>query len=436
MKKIRFLALVWAVLLTLTGCSLDVESYLYPPAVGGQQQAVQEALETYLRDTYGVARYSVRYPVEGQHTAAFILCDDQGFPVTEEQTPSLAVAFYALSSAPDTTRMNLLRRDADQWVSVADTAGNGLDIRQVAFGDLNGDGTAELVAGWTTFSDRTHRVAVYAPAEGLSLLAEGPLYASLYVGDLTADSSEDLVLFTIGEERVSAALYALTENGLAATDTVALDGGITAFGQMTLCRLAVGVHGLFVEGAKQGNTAVTELIYYDDTGLCAPFYDPATNSTPVTTRSGRLAARDIDGDAMVEIPDHILLSDHAESDVGGTVTRWRRWDYATDSWQVQSHTLVNRADGYLVTVDDWRSLHTAYDPATRTLMLADRATRRGWLWLSVEDTAPDAPEQELKSTRLFTADGGEQSYYAWYDPTVIEAEKIGYIVSKLTARGG
>ena len=123
MKKIRFLALVWAVLLTLTGCSLDVESYLYPPAVGGQQQAVQEALETYLRDTYGVARYSVRYPVEGQHTAAFILCDDQGFPVTEEQTPSLAVAFYALSSAPDTTRMNLLRRDADQWVSVADTVG-------------------------------------------------------------------------------------------------------------------------------------------------------------------------------------------------------------------------------------------------------------------------------------------------------------------------
>ena len=48
MKKIRFLALVCVVLLTLTGCSLDVESYLYPPAVGGQQQAVQEALETYL----------------------------------------------------------------------------------------------------------------------------------------------------------------------------------------------------------------------------------------------------------------------------------------------------------------------------------------------------------------------------------------------------
>lgn len=433
MKKRALLALLCALLLVLTGCSLDVESYLRPPAVGGRQQAAREALETYLRDAHGVARYTVRFPVEGEHTAAFIFCDERGFPVTEAQTPSLAVAFYALTSAPDTTRMNLLRREADQWVSVADTAGNGLDIRQVAFGDLNGDGTAELVAGWTTFSDRTHRLTVYAPADGLALLAEGPLYASLYVGDLTADETDDLVLFALSaEERVTATLYSLSARGLAAADSVSLDGGITAFGQMTLCRLTPGVHGLFVEGHLLGNSAVTELIYYDESGLCAPFYDPAANATPDTTRSGRLAARDVDGDAMVEIPDHLLLAGHTESDVGGIVTRWRRWDYLTKKWQVQSYTLVNRADGYMVTLDDWRSLHTAYDPDTRTLMLGEQATGQGWLWLSVGNTAPEVPDTELKSTKLSAADGEGQTYYAWYDPNLIEAEKIGYIVTRLT----
>ena len=85
-------------------------------------------------------------------------------------------------------------------------------------------------------------------------------------------------------------------------DAVALDGGIRLFGNRTLCRLATGVHGLYIEGVKMSGNAVTELIYYDDTGLHAPFYNPATNETVVTTRSGSLVAQDIDGDGMVEIP--------------------------------------------------------------------------------------------------------------------------------------
>ena len=70
--KRRYSALVLALVLLCTGCSLDVDSYLRPPQVGGQQQAVQAALETYLRDSGGDVRYTLEYPVEGDHTAAFV----------------------------------------------------------------------------------------------------------------------------------------------------------------------------------------------------------------------------------------------------------------------------------------------------------------------------------------------------------------------------
>ena len=78
----RALLLLLSLVLVCTGCSLDVESYLQPPRVGGQQQAVQAALETYLRDVGGNnLRYTLEYPLEGAHTAAFILCDEKGYQI-------------------------------------------------------------------------------------------------------------------------------------------------------------------------------------------------------------------------------------------------------------------------------------------------------------------------------------------------------------------
>ena len=125
----RVLVLLITLVLVCTGCGLDVESYLHPPRVGGQQQAVQAALETYLRDVGGNnLRYTLEYPLEGAHTAAFILCDEKGYPIRDTATAYTALAFYSLSSAPDITRMNRLQRSGDEWVSVADTVSDTMGI--------------------------------------------------------------------------------------------------------------------------------------------------------------------------------------------------------------------------------------------------------------------------------------------------------------------
>lgn len=434
MKRKGILAVLAGLLaVTVTGCSLGVESFLQPPKLGGQQQAVQTALETYLKDK-GNARYTLEYPVEGEHTAAFLLCDRQGYPV--EENPTLAVAFYSLTASPEETRINLLSRTGEEWQSVADTVGAGVDLREVAFGDLDGDGTAELVTGWTAYYNRADSLAVYA-LDDLTRISEEQMYSSLFVGDLTATGRDSLLVMTVGDG-VSATLQQMEDGRLDVVDTVALDGGIQQFGNRTLCRLAEGVHGLYVEGVKSGGAAVTELIYYDDTGLHAPFYDASTNETAVTTRADSLAARDIDGDGTVEVPSPLRLEGHDAFDVGGTVIRWQVWEYPTGTWRHHSYTLVNSVDGYLVTLDDGTQnrLDTVYNEDTHTLKLLNTATGKAWLWLTVGEDLPSAPGSTWESLVLFSAEDSAISYFAWYDPAVLGAEKVRYMVTRLTREGG
>lgn len=430
----RLAVLVLALIWLLSGCSLGVESFLQPPKLGGEQQAVQAALETYLQDK-GDARYTLEYPVEGEYTAAFLLCDRQGYPV--EQNPALAVAFYSLAAAPEETRINLLRHSGGEWQSIADTVGAGVDVREVAFGDLNGDGTFELVTGWTTYYNRADRLSVYTMDEELTCISEEQTYSSLFVGDITATGQDSLLVLTVGDQ-VTATLQQMQEGRLNVVDSVTLDGGILRFGNRTLCRLAPQVHGLYVEGVKSGNTAVTELIYYDHTGLHAPFYDPTTNTTEVTTRAGLLAARDIDGDNQVEVPITLPQEGETGAEVAGAITQWRVWEYATNTWRHHSYTVTNPVDGYLVMLDGDTHTHlsTDYDEETHTLKLTDTNREKGWLWLTVGEELPSAPERGLESLVLFSTGEGAVSYFAWYDPTVVEAEKVRYRVIQLAREGG
>lgn len=434
--KYRRLHVVLLLVLTLvlSGCSLGVESFLQPPKLGGQQQAVQTALETYLKDK-GDTRYTLEYPVEGEHTAAFLLCDSFGYPTKDE--PDQVIAFYSLNASPEETHIHLLRRDGEEWMSVADTVGAGVDIREVAFGDLNGDGTAEMITGWTTHYSRADQLMIYHLDDKLTPAAEGLPYTSLYVGDLTATGEDSLLVLTVAD-RVTATLQKMEGGRLNTVASVALDGGIRQFGSRTLCRLDTGIHGLYVEGLKAGDTAVTELIYYDGEGLHAPFYNPETDTTAVTTRPAFLAAQDIDGDGRVEVPFASPLVENATQDVGDVFVEWKTWDYATDTWRHHSYTLPNAVDGYMVKLDGGIHTHLAvkYNEQTHTLTLTDTDTKRAWLWLTVGEDLPEEPAEDLESLTLFSASQGEVFYYAWFDPAVVGAEKVQYMVTRLTREGG
>ena len=50
--------------------------------------------------------------------------------------------------------------------------------------------------------------------------------------------------------------------------------------------------------------------------------------------------------------------------------------------------------------------------------------------------APEAPAEGLERVTLFDAAETELGCYAWFDPSVMEAEKIHYMVARLMTEGG
>lgn len=435
----RWLAGLAALACLLTGCSLDVESFLQPPRMQGEQQAVQAALETYLRDSGAtkLGRYSLRYPTEGAHTSAFVLCDGMGRPLEASASAAqMAVAFYSLSAAPEETHVNLLYRNGTEWVSMGDCVGSGTDIRRVSFGDLDGDGIGELLAGWSTYNSRDHRLTVYRMTDGLTRLADDRVYTDLYVGDLTDSGQDALVLLHIGGEGVTASLEQLENDRLRTVETVALDSQIRQFSGMTAGWLTAELPGLYVDALKSDDTTITELLYVDSTGLCAPFHDAATGTTTATGRTGGLAARDVDGDGRIEIPvtRPFALAKEPAAHITGQLTVWRDWAYTTRAFTDRLLTVANPADGYLVVLSETEAaqLTTQYTEDGRTLQLLQGDTGEGWLWLSVGSGMHAAPRPGLQSLILWRDAAGKPACVAWFDAAKTEAEKVRYMVLRLT----
>ncbi len=438
MKMTRIAALLVSVVLVCSGCSMDVENFLQPPAAQGEQKPIQNALETYINDSGDASRrYTLQYPSEGEFTSAFVTCDEHGVPLDEDDsvpapTPSLAVAFYLFSGANEEVHINLLRRDGEEWISVADVSGFGSDILQVAFGDLDGDGMRELIVGFGTYSIRDHRLAVLSMANGLTVLDDGQMYTRLFVGHMTGWGHDSLLTMRIGEANtVTATLSTLRDGRLVTLGKVALDGYIQQFGDMLYSRISKGVNGLYIDGIKSGGTLVTELIYYDGQRLRAPFYDADTNTNTLTARRSGLTVRDIDGDITAEIPRCTLFAGYDESaelPSAAWLTDWMQYDIESGTLRKHISTVVNTDDGYFVTLSDTqREQWTAvYDVRTNMLTLQDSVSGDVYMRL-----VPYADETPHEYHVLFAASDNAAGIAVQYDADMLNMQKVRYMVSRL-----
>lgn len=424
------LLLAMALLLCFGGCSMDVDSFLKPPMAHGEQQQIQAALETYLRDSgRSSARYTLQYPSVGKHTAAFVVCDAAGRPVADSsREAAMALAFYSLSAGTEETHINFLRCSGEEWISVGDVTGYGSDILQVGFGDLDGDGMAELFTGWNTYSSREHRLVVFSMGDALTELETELLYTQMYIGDMMSNGRDSLLLFRSGASNsVTAELHTMNEQGLYSVGRTTVDSLIQQYGDMTLCELYDGIRGLYVDVIKTSGEMCTELLYYDGSALQAPFYDAVTGECHATLRDARIPARDIDGDGVMEIPTCKRLTGSNEEQSLPSyayLTAWRSWDFTQQKWGKALFTVVNTADGYAVTLDEEQReyISTQYDSDTRTLSLYDTEQEKVWMRLCVA-------EQEREGYFLLHERTREDmACYAWIDRDCLDTEKARYMV--------
>lgn len=416
-RFVRVAAVGLAVVCLLTGCSaigLNVESQLFPPDNGGEQDAIRTALDAYVVSHTAsgeTADYTLKYPSHGEYLSAFITLDQVKehtvlspngsvtSSVAEAASSDTAIAFYRRNAESALAHINLLKRQNDgTWTSVADVEGKGEAVNRVDFGDLNNDGVPELLIGWSLYNTKDSRLSIYDLGNDLNAYSFGAPYTDLIVTDLTGDGADDLLLLNIltGTHLASAQLYSFRTNGAVTQSHVMLDSEIISFGEYIVAELSEGVNGVFLDCYKEQRAMITELIYCEDGKLSAPLCDQTAQLNSVTTRELLITSRDIDGDGTVEWPVTTRMPGFEEAEASTALwhAEWCYWNHATKRLVTDFTGLIPANDLYMLRLrDEWQDLPAAYTVGTRTMTLYTDSESGDWLFrISVFSSQEDIPE--------------------------------------------
>lgn len=306
-KKLMAVLLCMVLSLLLAACtpfaSQNVNDLLRAPVLGQGQDEIQRALKAYLDNE----EPQYRFPKEGEWRSPLIKGDLNGDGRDE------AVLLYSIAeTSPLAKEMGanvyvaVLEQVGAEWVVVQNEQGLSTDVASVALADLLGDGSNELLIGFSTPSLNAKTLALYTyQAQTLAMVHKFD-YSRYEIGNFTGENSTDLVVVSRDNEVGGLSLqHVPTMDG----EFVELPMPVKLYLNFVNCvgiKASTGYNAerlLVVDGAISIETGAlaSQFVYYSG----ERFYtlDDAASLTGATARlNPLLKSRDIDGDGAVEIP--------------------------------------------------------------------------------------------------------------------------------------
>ena len=432
--------------LSMSGCNaigLDIESQLRPPKNNGQQEELQTALENYItqnslrgeRDSY-----LLKYPSSGQYRSAFILLDQAQPPVYVSPSASVdtafsdmmgnfCLAFYRMDTENSLTHIHLLKKENGSWISMADVEGYGEEIEQIQFADLNGDTIPEVLIGWNLYNAKDSRLTIYSVTPQLQEYVHTDTYTHLVVNDITADGSDDLLLFSLDTVNNLSTVRLITlQNGNFITiDQTSIDPDILSFSHSVNVVFSDGNRGVFVDAYKDPQTTITELLIWKNGRLEAPFYSSESQITSLTARNASLFCNDVDEDGTVEWP--MIVEEFDNASVRLWKTAWYYFDPSTQTAKHDFDSLVNLQDRFLLQLTDAfpKDFLTSYDEETRILTFSQNEQP----FLKIQTTS-SGKKSDLADKFVYFDNGQSLHYAVWKDDLLsITTEEFRYLFSAL-----
>ncbi len=440
----KWVAAVLAMVLLLSGCSMgDMDSQLRAPRPTGEQQAIQKALDSYLAKAGESVQYILKYPQDGDYLSAFVMEDIDGDEDEE------AIAFYQFAGEGENTHINLLDKVNEEWTSIADAEGFSADISGVAFGDLNGDGSKELLAGWSVYNSRDRRLGIYSLTnKKITTMSDNEYYTKLVVEEFITEGRADILLFQVdaAQSTTTVRLKSWENKQLVERGSAAVDGYIRSFGKHHVGKLDDNLYGVYIDCYKDADTTITELIYWDDQKLCAPFYNAEENITTLTARQTAIPSM-VGSDGRVQWPSCTRLPGYESTAVSDAMwlTKWMSWDHDAGKEKREFTSVVNMTDGYMLELPEewlngktgpWKAALTAeYDQKLHRLELQTYVGGKpAKTILSVrvgsEEELEDAPGEQVELTDKA---GNPLVYQVEYDESngELDLEQIEFMLVPL-----
>lgn len=452
MSKWLLLFVTVILLFSLSGCTaigIDVENQMHPPKNNGEQELLQEALDTYISQN-NITQYSLKYPSGGNYLSAFILLSDLQPPTyvstsTQETVThytgaeDFCIAFYQPDMEGANTHIHLLRNIEGEWVSVSDIEGRGSTLAQVDFADLDGDSFPELLIGWNLYNTKDRILYVYSINNTLKELSTTEIYTSMVVSDLTADGADDLLLLTIDPitDLLSANLFSYRSQKLSVVGWTVVDTDVLSIGDSLMSIFADNTRGVFVDVYKEPNATVTQLLIWKDEFLQSPFYSSSEPTNSLTARPFLLNCRDVDEDGIVEWP---VVSDLQDDNLTATnvcwETQWYYYDIIRNKILFDFDSVVNTNDGYVLKLTDAfpKEFTVVYDEENHIadFVATDKngdAESSSRSFLKIQTTTSNKKTELPDGFTFF--DSSDSLYFSvWYsEELTVTMEEIRYLFS-------
>ena len=347
MKRLLSLILAVMVCLSFSGCNYllgESDNLLQAPRPDGTLQKIQKALkETSLKDGY-----KLKSAKSGSYRTAYILKDINGNGEQE------AMVFYTVTEgAQETLNFSVLQSENGDWSVAANTTLSGTNIERVDFGDLDGDGSEEVIIAWNIYGAPETRLSVFSM---VGLEPKGIFeqrYTDFCVYDMDTNGSDDLLIFTIDtiEKTSYCTIYCSNSNGLQKTSTVQTDKSAVSY--KNIRRSAVdGKPALFVDCVLNEGGLFTELITYQNGKLLAPLYQQSGQSSLTTKRSEDIICGDANGDGVVEIPCGTVMPSGNDVQNSLSLIEWKQYGGGTLS--LKERSVVSKAQQYKFLIkEEW-----------------------------------------------------------------------------------
>lgn len=303
-----------------------VDSLIKPPKLEGENLSIQLAFESSIDGDY-----VLKQPLSGEYKSAYILADLTGDNDDE------VVVFYSKSSELGIVHMNVLDKTDGEWASIADFQSDYNDIQEINFADLNGDGTKEIIVGWTVLGESYAKLMTIYQFSLEDKMMLRPIYSDYYskfdVSDIDSDSYDDIISVkyttagNVAEYTAALLTYKNDEINIGATFT--LDSSLSSVAAINFdYSPQESTTRVFVDGYKIDGGMVTDcLLWNKDNDVFERYSVAGSTVASLSLRNTSVLCSDINDDGIIEVPSEEFLpniSDNEANNLGQSLINWMR----------------------------------------------------------------------------------------------------------------
>lgn len=339
MKIIKYLTMLFPLL--LTGCSLNtsIDALLTPPKLSTQQEQIYTALKNYTGPNI-----SLKYPRSGDNLSAFIVDD------IDNDSEEEAIVFYkknTIKTEDNSLHINILDQEDSKWRSVYDHAADGNEVEQVMITKLGEHDRVNIIVGYSLINQSEKVVSIYDYSDGkLNTTFENNYYSLFDAVDLNGDGKKEffIALNQSTSRRASAAVYYLAENGNYLRSSVELNESYVNYRNLTYGAFKDDLMAVYLDAETSGGNIVTDILAVDKENNLYAVFSPDLEKEE-TLRLSAYESTDIEGDGFVEIPIPVSCPGYEESDDDQIfLTKW--YELKNEKLERKYFSYMSITEGY------------------------------------------------------------------------------------------